>query len=58
VSYPGSRYQLIGATNGSGSTVTSYTDSSADPGGVTQDYCVTAVDTHLDESSCSNVASG
>jgi hypothetical protein len=38
--------------------VTSYTDSSPDPGGVTQNYCVTAVDTHLDESSCSGSVSG
>lgn len=58
VSFPGSRYTLIGATSGSGNQVRSYTDSSPDPGGVTQDYCVTAVDTHLDESSCSNVGSG
>ena len=53
---PGSRYQLVGTSTGS--PVTSYTDTSPDPGGVTQDYCVTAVDTHLDESSCSNTQSG
>jgi hypothetical protein len=56
MSDPGSRYQLIGTS--SGSPVTTYTDTSPDPGGVTQNYCVTAVDTHLDESSCSNVKSG
>jgi hypothetical protein len=53
---PGSRYQLIGTSTSS--PVTSYTDSSPDPGGVTQNYCVTAVDTHLDESSCSGSVSG
>lgn len=58
VTYPGSRYTLVGATSSSGGAVTSYTDSSADPSGVTQSYCVTAVDTHLDESPCSNVVSG
>jgi type II secretory pathway pseudopilin PulG len=56
--FPGSRLDLVGSKNGSGNPVTSYTDSSPDPGGVTQDYCVTAVDTHLDESACSNVVSG
>jgi Tfp pilus assembly protein PilV len=56
MSDPGSRYQLIGTT--SGSPVTSYTDTAADPSGVTQKYCVTAVDTRLDESSCSNVVTG
>ena len=56
--FPGSRLDLVGSKDGSGNPVTSYTDSSADPGGVTQDYCVTAVDTHLDESACSNVVSG
>jgi Tfp pilus assembly protein PilV len=48
------RYDLIGSTNGTGASVTSYTDNSADPSGVAQNYCVTAVDTHLDESPCSN----
>jgi hypothetical protein len=56
MSDPGSRYQLIGTSTSS--PVTSYTDTSADPGGVTQNYCVTAVDTRLDESSCSNVVTG
>ena len=56
MSDPGSRYQLIGTT--SGSPVTSYTDTSPDPSGVTQSYCVTAVDTRLDESSCSNTVTG
>jgi hypothetical protein len=48
------RLQLVGAGNGS-PFVTTATDASPDPGGAPQDYCVTAVDTHLDESSCSNV---
>jgi Tfp pilus assembly protein PilV len=56
MSDPGSRYQLIGTTTSS--PVTTYTDTSPDPSGVTQDYCVTAVDTHLDESPCSNVGTG
>lgn len=56
MSDPGDRYQLIGTTTSS--PVTSYTDTSPDPGGVTQDYCVTSVDTHLDESRCSNVVTG
>jgi hypothetical protein len=58
VAFPGSRYTLVGSVNGSGNPVTSYTDNSPDPGGVTQNYCVTGVDTHLDESACSNAASG
>ncbi len=45
---PGSRYQLLGTSSG-----TSYTDTSPDPGGVPQSYCVGAVDTHLNESPCS-----
>jgi hypothetical protein len=53
---PGSRYQLIGTS--ASSPVTSYTDTSPDPGGVTQSYCVTSVDTRLDESSCSNTVTG
>jgi hypothetical protein len=53
---PGSRYQLIGTS--ASSPVTSYTDTSPDPSGVTQKYCVTSVDTRLDESACSNVVSG
>ena len=48
---------LIGSADSSG-TVTSYTDSSADPGGVAQNYCVTAVDTHMNESTCSNGVTG
>jgi type IV pilus assembly protein PilV len=50
----GNRLQLVGAGTGS-SFVTTATDGSPDPGGVVQDYCVTAVDTHLNESPCSNV---
>ncbi len=57
-SYPGSRYELIGALNSSNQQVTSYTDTSADPGGVAQNYCVTAVDTHMNESPCSGVVTG
>lgn len=48
------RLQLIGASNGSG-WVTSATDAAPDPGGAQQDYCVTAVDIHLNESACSGV---
>jgi hypothetical protein len=51
---PGNRLQLVGAGSGS-PFVTTASDASPDPGGATQDYCVTAVDTHLNESSCSNV---
>jgi Tfp pilus assembly protein PilV len=58
VQFPGSRLDLVGALDSSGNAVTSYTDNSPDPGGVTQGYCVTAVDTHLDESPCSSVVSG
>jgi Tfp pilus assembly protein PilV len=57
-SYPGNRYDLIGTLDSSGNQVTSYTDSSPDPGGVSQNYCVTAVDTHMNESPCSNAVSG
>jgi prepilin-type N-terminal cleavage/methylation domain-containing protein len=56
-SYPGSRLAYVGAVN-AGQTVTSFTDSSADPGGVVQSYCVTSVDTRLNESACSNTGSG
>jgi len=56
--FPGGRYALVGAVGSSGNTVTSYTDSSPDPGGTAQNYCVTAVDTRLNESSCSNAVSG
>jgi hypothetical protein len=48
------RQQLVGAGTGS-PLVTTASDSSPDPGGTAQDYCVTAVDTHLNESPCSNV---
>lgn len=58
MSDPGSRYDLVGATTSTGGSVTSYTDSSPDPGGAQQNYCVSAVDTQLDESSCSNTATG
>jgi prepilin-type N-terminal cleavage/methylation domain-containing protein len=56
--FPGSRLQLVGAVDSSGSAVTTFTDNAPDPGGVTQSYCVTSVDTHLDESSCSNAVTG
>jgi prepilin-type N-terminal cleavage/methylation domain-containing protein len=45
-----SRYDVI--TN----KATTYTDTSPDPGGIAQNYCVSAVDTHMNESPCSNVA--
>jgi prepilin-type N-terminal cleavage/methylation domain-containing protein len=48
------RLQLVGAGSG-GSLVTTASDPSPDPGGAPQDYCVTSVDTHLNESPCSNV---
>jgi type II secretory pathway pseudopilin PulG len=51
VQIPGDRYQLVGNSP----AATSYTDGSADPGGVQQSYCVTAVDAHLNESPCSPV---
>jgi len=51
VQIPGDRYQLVGNSP----AVTSYTDGSPDPGGAQQRYCVTAVDTHLNESPCSPV---
>jgi hypothetical protein len=54
---PGSRYQLLGTTSGT-SLGTSYTDTAPDPGGVTQSYCVSAVDTHLNESPCSTPVTG
>jgi prepilin-type N-terminal cleavage/methylation domain-containing protein len=56
VAFPGSRLSYVGTS--SGSPVTSFTDSSPDPGGTIQNYCVTAVDTHLNESTCSNAATG
>lgn len=57
-SFPGGRYDFIGATDGSGNQVTTYTDTSPDPGGVAQNYCVTAVDSEMNESPCSNGVSG
>jgi prepilin-type N-terminal cleavage/methylation domain-containing protein len=53
VTYPGSRYQFIGAADSSNNWVVNYVDQAPDPGGVQQHYCVTAVDTHLQESGCS-----
>jgi hypothetical protein len=54
VSFPGSRLAYVGTTTAN--PVTRFTDSSSDPGGITQSYCVTAVDSRLDESTCSNTA--
>lgn len=58
---PGSsqaRLSYVDASSGS-QPVATFTDRSPDPGGATQDYCVTSVDTHLNEStSCSNTATG
>jgi hypothetical protein len=51
IQIPGDRFQLVGNSP----AVTSYTDSSPDPGGAQQGYCVTAVDAHLNESPCSPV---
>lgn len=51
VQVPGDRYQLVGNSP----AVTRYVDSSPNPGGVQQSYCVTAVDTRLNESACSPV---
>lgn len=56
--FPTDRYSLLGTLDSSGNQVTSYTDSSPDPGGVQQNYCVTAVDTHMNESPCSNAVTG
>jgi prepilin-type N-terminal cleavage/methylation domain-containing protein len=58
IQFPASRLQLVGALNGTGGSVTTAPDGSPDPGGVTQNYCVTSVDTHLNESPCSNVVPG
>jgi prepilin-type N-terminal cleavage/methylation domain-containing protein len=52
-SFPGSRLDMIGTLDASGAQVTSYIDGSPDPGGVAQSYCITAVDTHMNESTCS-----
>jgi hypothetical protein len=56
--FPGSRLTLVGATDSSGNPVTTFADTTADPNGVQQSYCVTAVDKHLNESNCSNVVTG
>ena len=56
--FPGSRLDLVGSLDSTGNPVTTYSDPNADPGGVTQSYCVTSVDTHLNESPCSNVVTG
>jgi hypothetical protein len=56
--FPGSRLQLLGTLNSSGGALTSAIDNSPDPGGVAQNYCVTSVDTHLNESPCSNTFTG
>lgn len=58
VNFPGSRLDLIGKLDASNNQVTTYTDRSADPNGTAQNYCVTAVDIDLNESTCSNVVSG
>jgi type IV pilus assembly protein PilV len=50
----GNRLQLVGAGSGA-PFVTTANDASPDPGGAAQNYCVTAVDAHLNESPCSNV---
>jgi type II secretory pathway pseudopilin PulG len=55
--YAGNRLAYVGAVNGA--QTATFTDSSPDPNGVTQNYCVTSVDTRLNESAqCSNVATG
>jgi hypothetical protein len=54
----GGRLQLVGALDASNNWVTTATDNSPDPGGVQQNYCVTSVDLHLNESSCSNTFTG
>jgi type II secretory pathway pseudopilin PulG len=53
-----SRYDVIGALNSQGGQITSFTDTSPDPGGAQQTYCVTSVDTRLNESSCSTGVAG
>lgn len=57
VNYQTNRLSYVGAVTGN-QTVTSFIDSSADPGGLVQSYCVTSVDTRLNESPCSNTGSG
>jgi Tfp pilus assembly protein PilV len=56
--FPGGRFALVGSLTGLGTPNTTFTDPSADPGGTAQNYCVTSIDTHLNESPCSNVVSG
>jgi hypothetical protein len=58
VADPGDRLDLVGALDSSGHSITTYTDRSADPGGVAQNYCVKAVDSQLAESTCSGTVSG
>lgn len=58
ISLPGSRLQLLGNVSGSGGAVASAIDNAPDPGGTAQDYCVTAVDSFLNESACSNTVLG
>jgi prepilin-type N-terminal cleavage/methylation domain-containing protein len=50
------RLQLVGS--GNNMSVTSATDNAADPGGVPQNYCVTAIDVQVNESQCSNTWTG
>lgn len=50
MSDPDDRLAYVGMANGT----PTFTDSSPDPNGVTQNYCVTSVDTQLNESPCSN----
>lgn len=57
VNYQSDQLAYVAAVSG-GQTVTSFTDSAADPGGALQNYCVTSVDTRLNESACSNTQSG
>jgi prepilin-type N-terminal cleavage/methylation domain-containing protein len=56
--FPGSRYSEVGSVDSRGLPVTSFTDTSPDPGGQAQSYCVTAVDKMLAESPCSPVYTG
>ena len=51
---PADRLELVPVT---GSSFT-FTDPAPRPGGVTQKYCFTNLDTRMQESSCSNVVSG
>ena len=54
VQYPTYRREFVDATNSSGAFVTTFVDQAPDPGGQTQKYCITSVDTRLSESACSN----